>query len=115
MEVRERPPCLSCCGYGPSGPNFEDTWKSTLGENDDGYIDLFQTAMPGPCAWIHRSCLLDFVRKHSKPKGGTLEPDALCMICEVNVRADELVPLRHSPDSTTTALAWAHVECIADY
>jgi hypothetical protein len=108
--IRERPPCLCCYGAGPAGPKFD---PAALGMDEDGYVDLFQREGKGPCAWVHYSCLLNFIGQHATGAPTAIKPDTICMICEVDVRAAELVPFYAG--ERTRPVAWVHAECIADY
>src|SRR5215471_14342531 len=99
-QTREPPPCLSCFDHSLNGPRFEAEFKTVLGKDEDGYFELYQTLEQQPCAWIHRSCLIAFFHDHAEPTAtGEIIPKRVCLVCAVDVRADELLPLNGRPDS----------------
>jgi hypothetical protein len=55
------PPCLCCRTSDDDGPHFEKRWKTAFEAGDDGRIYLFQPRETGPCAWVHHSCLMEFM------------------------------------------------------
>jgi hypothetical protein len=85
------PPCLCCRTSDDDGPHFDRRWKAVLKADVDGYFDLYQPEAPGPCAWVHRSCLFEFLLHHAKKDAeGNTEIDKLCIVCEIDVHPDEL-------------------------
>jgi len=72
--------------------------------------------MEHPCAWMHLSCFVDFMKSHVTEIEPSIKIKAICMICEVDVRADELIPLYgQGGNQRKRPAAWVHLECIGDY
>ena len=108
------PPCICCRTSDDEGPQFNRRWKSALNSEFDGCFDLFQPDSSQPCAWVHRSCLFEFVLHHgTKTPAGKFEIDKVCMICEVKVHTADLLALCKQND--VQPLVWTHRDCIASY
>ena len=111
------PPCLRCRISGDEGPHFDRFWKVLLKEEHDGICDLYGSESTQPNAWVHRSCLFDFLLNHAtKAEGGVVRFPKLCIICEVDLHADTLWRLCFRPDPDCQGRTiWVHPDCIRGY
>jgi hypothetical protein len=109
------PPCLCCRISDDDGPHFDRRWKAEFKEDYDGYIDLFQPGEKGPCAWIHRSCQMEFML-HTLKRNSEGKPEfaEVCIVCETKVPGETLWPLVWE-GQTRPPVFWAHPDCLADY
>jgi hypothetical protein len=109
------PPCLCCRTSDGDGPHFERRWKATLKEDHDGSTDLFQPHATGPCAWVHRSCLMEFMlHTATKNTEGKAEPNKVCLICETRIPDEALWPLVWYGQKGPPVL-WGHPDCLREY
>ena len=99
------------------GPHFDLFWKAHLKEEYDGICDLYRQDSAQPGAWVHRSCLFEFLLNHAaKTDEGVVDFPKLCIICEVDVRADTLwmLGLHPNPDRPERSI-WVHPDCVREY
>jgi hypothetical protein len=109
------PPCLCCRTSDDNGPHFDRRWKVTLKEDYDGSTDLSQPHATGPCAWVHRSCLMEFMlHTATKRTEGKAEPSKVCLVCETRIPDEVLWPLVWHGQKNPPAI-WVHPDCLREY